>query len=142
MRGHLSRVDGDSCVLGTDTNSHDESGNEETFPGLGESGTDRGGGQTESSDKDLASSTQVVVEGIDDESTTADLVRDWGRRKDGPGCRVYSHETCGQEDDGIDDANNPLIAAGASNAELIVELQVGAVGTSLIPALGGGADGT
>ena len=58
------------------------------------------------------------------------------------GLSVYSHETGSQENDGIDDANNPLVAALASNSELLVELEVGAIGTSLIPSLSGGADGT
>jgi hypothetical protein len=54
---------------------------------------------------------------------------------------MNGHETSSQEDDGVDQSNNPLILALTSNAKLLRERQVGAVGTRLIPSLSGGTDG-
>jgi hypothetical protein len=69
-RGHLSRVDRNSGVLGTNTDSHNEPRNEQAFPSLREARANRGRSETESSEEDLASSAKVVVQRIDDESTT------------------------------------------------------------------------
>lgn len=54
----------------------------------------------------------------------------------------YAHETGGQENDSIDEADNPLIASRPGNAKLLGEGQIGAVGAGLVPALGGSSDGT
>lgn len=70
VRGHLGRVDGDGGILRTDTDTHDKAGREQSLPRLCESGTNRGCGETGGSQENLASSTKVVVEGIDDEGTT------------------------------------------------------------------------
>ena len=44
---------------------------------MGESGTDRGSGEAASSNENLASSTKVVIEWIDDESATVyEVIRD------------------------------------------------------------------
>lgn len=67
-RSHLCGVDRDCSILCADTNSHDESRSEEALPGLCESGTDRRGSETASGNENLASSTKVVVEWIDNES--------------------------------------------------------------------------
>lgn len=55
---------------------------------------------------------------------------------------MYSHETGGQEDDGIDESNDPLVSPGTSQTKFLREGQVGPVGSSLIPSLRGGSDGT
>jgi len=75
-RGHLGRVDGNCGVLCTDTNAHDKPCSEQSLPRSCESGTDRGGGETASSNENLASTAKVVVEWIDNESTTVYKVSD------------------------------------------------------------------
>ena len=69
-RGHLSRVNWDSCILRADSDSHDEAGGEESLPGLSESRTNGGSGQAASSDENLTTTTKVVVERVNDEGTT------------------------------------------------------------------------
>lgn len=56
----------------------------------------------------------------------------------------YSHETSSQEDDGVDQSHNPLIALVTltSDSKLLWEAQVGAVGARLIPALCCSSNGT
>ena len=44
-----------------------------------------------------------------------------------------TNEASSQEDDGVDQSNNPLVAAWPVNAEILGERQVGAIGASLIP---------
>jgi hypothetical protein len=56
-------------------------------------------------------------------------------------CRLDSHQTGSKEDDGVDQADNPLIPSHAINAELLRERQIGAIGTCLIPSLSSSADG-
>ena len=73
MRGHLGRVDGDSSILGSNTDTHDEASGKETFPGGGEGGTDGSGSEAESSEENLTATAEVVVERIDDEGTTMTL---------------------------------------------------------------------
>lgn len=51
------------------------------------------------------------------------------------------HETSSQEDDSVDNTDNPLIFSLSSDTKLLREGQVGAVGTSLVPTLGGSSDG-
>ena len=55
---------------------------------------------------------------------------------------MYSHETGCQEDDGIDESNNPFVSPSPNKTEFLREGQVGSVGSSLIPPLRGGSDGT
>lgn len=118
---HLGGEDGDSSVLGTDTDTHDKTSGEELLPGPGETGTNGGGSQAKTSDEDLTTTTEVVVEGIDDEGT---------------------NETGSQENDGVDDTNDPFtLATHLVQTELLREGQVGTVGTSLIPTLSSGTDG-
>jgi hypothetical protein len=69
-RGHLGRVNGYRRVLCPDANTHDKSSRKEFLPCPRKTGSNRGGGETASSEENLASSTQVVIERIDDESTT------------------------------------------------------------------------
>ena len=69
-RGHLSRIDGNGGVLGSDADAHDKACCEEALPRLGETRTDRGRYQAAGSDKDLASSSEVVVQGIDNKGAT------------------------------------------------------------------------
>lgn len=72
-RGHLRRVDRDSRVLCTDADTHNEPRSEQSFPRLGKGGTNGGGCETESSDENLTSPAQVVVERINDESATVSV---------------------------------------------------------------------
>lgn len=57
-------------ILRTNTNSHDEPSSEEISPVPGESRTNRSSSETESSQEDLTTSAQVLVQRIDNESTT------------------------------------------------------------------------
>lgn len=89
-----------------------------------------------------------MVERIDDESTTVP--------RSVTGTEAWSsalawclHEASGQKDDGIDDSYDPLrspwidfLGNWIGKAELGGKRQVGAVGSSLIPSLGSGSDGT
>jgi hypothetical protein len=77
--------------------------------------------ENESGEEDLAATAQVLVQRVNDEG---------------------ADETGRQEDDGVDDTDNPLVGSAVLDMELLGERQVGAVGSSLVPALGGGADGT
>ena len=57
--------------------------------------------------------------------------------------KVYSHETGCQEDDGVDKTDKPLVSPRArTDAELGREGQVSSIGTSLIPTLRSGSNGT
>jgi hypothetical protein len=69
-RGHLSRIDGNGGVLGSDADAHDKACCEEALPRLGETRPNRGRYQAAGSDKDLASSSEVVVQGIDNKGAT------------------------------------------------------------------------
>ena len=62
---------------------------------------------------------------------------------------MYSHEAGGQENNGINDPNDPLVSACPDSLRRFIiktkglrEAQIGAVGSSLIPALGRGSNGT
>lgn len=68
--GHLGGVDRDSGVLCSNADTHDETCREELLPRLCESGTNWSGSKAEGSHEDLAATTKVVVEGIDDEGAT------------------------------------------------------------------------
>lgn len=74
-RGHLSRIDGDGGVLGSDADAHNKACGEEALPRLGETRTDRGRYQAAGGDEDLASSSEVVVQGIDNKGATRGEVR-------------------------------------------------------------------
>lgn len=50
------------------------------------------------------------------------------------------HETRCQEDDSVDYSDDPLVPALTVDAEFLRERQVGAVGASLVPSLGGSSD--
>ena len=55
----------------------------------------------------------------------------------------HSHQTSRQEDDRIDQTHNPLIPPSATvDTEFLWERQVGAVGSSLVPSLRSGSNGT
>lgn len=71
MRSHLGGVNGDSGVLGSNADAHDEASSEETLPCSGEAGTDGSGSQAERSEEDLTATAKVVVEGIDNECAAA-----------------------------------------------------------------------
>lgn len=68
---HLSGIDGNGSVLGTNADTHDKSCSKQAFPRFREAGTDWSRSKTAGSYKDFASSTKIMVEWIDDESTTA-----------------------------------------------------------------------
>jgi len=121
MGGHLGGEDGHCSVLSTDADAHDEAGGEQLLPRLCETGPDGGGGEDNGSEEDLAATAQVLVERVDDEC---------------------ANETGRQENDGVDDTDDPLVGGAVLDVEFLGEGQVGAVGSSLIPALGGGTDGT
>lgn len=61
---------------------------------------------------------------------------------------IYSHETSCQKYDGIDDSNNPFVSPWIRMAICIRKTkfrgkrQIGPIGSSLIPSLRGGSDGT
>ena len=74
MWRHLGRIDRDRGVLRADADTHDKAGREQTLPGLRETGADRRCGQTGGREEDLAAAAEVVVEGVDDERATVDLV--------------------------------------------------------------------
>ena len=76
---------------------------------MGESGTDRGGGEAASSKENLASSTQVVIEWIDDESAAVYNVITKVEAMESA-LALYSHETGCQEDDRIDTPHDPLVS--------------------------------
>lgn len=69
------------------------------------------------------------------------LINQCSRAAEFTRCNRYSHEAGRQKDNRIDESNNPLILPFAVDMELFWERQVGAIGSSLIPSLGGGADG-
>jgi len=83
-----------------------------------------------------------VVQWIDDESTTVSEVNDRGRSDGIQRWQCDLHETSCQEDDGIDDSHDPFVSPFAVNPKFLGEGQVGPVGSSLIPSLCGGSDGT
>lgn len=70
-RSHLGRVDGDSCIFGSDSNTHDESYSEQGLPRMGETGCNGCSGKTSSSEEDFSSSTEVVIERVDDPCSAA-----------------------------------------------------------------------
>lgn len=72
MGSHLSGIDGHRGVLGANSDSHDEACPEQTLPSLGEGRSDRGGCQAGGCDKDFASTSEVVVERVDNEGTAID----------------------------------------------------------------------
>lgn len=72
-RSHLSRVDGDSSVLGANTNTHNEARCEETLPRLRTSGTNRGDGKSNGSNEDFTASAKIFIKGVDDECTTIEV---------------------------------------------------------------------
>lgn len=57
-----------------------------------------------------------------------------------PKCQLHSHETSSQEDNRVDNSDNPFVASLALDVEFFVECQIGSVGASLIPSLGGSSD--
>jgi hypothetical protein len=121
--GHLGRVDRDSCVFGADSDAHDESDGEEGLPRVGEPRGDRGRSKTSGGDEDLSSSAKVVVQRVDDECS-AD--RSVGLPQ--PEVSRDSHETSGEEDDGVDSSDDPRSPAGRLvETELLGEGQVGSV---------------
>jgi hypothetical protein len=107
---HLSAVDRNSSVLCANADAHDETCGEELLPCPSKSGTDGCGRETEGGDKDFTATSEVVVERVDDECTD---------------------KTGGQEDDGVDETDNPLVLGTFVDTELLREGQVGAVGSSL-----------
>lgn len=65
----------------------------------------------------------------------------------GRGCRApvsvgNLHEASSEKNDGVDQSYNPFVSARTREAELFMERQVGTVGSSLVPTLSGGANGT
>ena len=70
MRSKLRGKDRDSSVLSTDANTEDESGSKQSLPRVSECRADGRGGQTGASDKDLSSTTKVVVQRVNDPCTT------------------------------------------------------------------------
>ena len=92
-----------------------------------------------------------MVERIDDESAAVEGARQLGRIEGSE--VVYLHEAGGQKDDGVDGSDDPFVSARGDCTLSIVQCrvpeakglgegQIGAVGTGLIPTLGGGTDGT
>lgn len=81
-----------------------------------------------------------MVERVDNKGTAKEnvLVDEVQKLKSG----TSLHQTSSEEDDGVDNTNNPIIARCLVNAELLGERQVSTIGTCLIPALGSSADGT
>ncbi len=69
---HLSRVNRHSGVLGADADTHDESCGKQPLPRLGEGGTNWRGCQARGRDENLTSSSEVVIERIDDEGAARD----------------------------------------------------------------------
>ena len=67
---HLCRVDRDGSVFRSNADTHNEACGEEFLPCSCESGTNWSCGEAESGHEDLATTTKVVVKGIDDEGTT------------------------------------------------------------------------
>jgi len=117
-RGHLSRVNRNSGVLGSDADAHNKACCEEALPRLGETRSNRGRYQAAGSDEDLSSSSEVVIQGVDNKG---------------------ANEASCEKDDGVDNSNGPGFIF---NAKLLGERQVGTIGTSLIPTLGGSTNGT
>lgn len=150
MRSHLGRVDGHRCIFGANADSHDKTGCKKALPALSTCGADGGNGEDECGEEDLASSSKPVVERIDDECATGGIRLECGQlgKSGGRGDDALVavaldnlHEACSEEDNGIDEANDPLISAFLINAELLREGQVGTIGSSLVPTLGCGSDG-
>ena len=71
MGSHLGRVNGHRGVLGANANTHHESCPEETLPILGKGRSDGSSGKAGGREENLASSSEVVVEGINNKGTTA-----------------------------------------------------------------------
>lgn len=67
--GHFSRVDRHGSILCADADAHDKASGEETLPGFGKARADGGGCEAGCGEEDFSSSAEVVVEGIDNEST-------------------------------------------------------------------------
>jgi hypothetical protein len=151
MGSHLGRINGDGGILRANANAHDESRDEELLPRPGETRGDGGGCKAEGSDENLTTSAQVVIQRIDNEGAAAEFVSRFenecalGERAHMRSMRGNekknqdSHETGRQEDNRVDDTDEPLIALIIllGNAQGIGKAQVGAIGTGLIPTLGG-----
>lgn len=56
------------------------------------------------------------------------------------GGRAHLHQAGREENDGVDQANDPFVSAWLVDFEFFGERQVGAVGSSLVPSLRGGAN--
>lgn len=69
-RGHFGGEDGHSRIFGANADAHDESSSEEFLPGPRKSRADGGCSKTKSGNEDLTSATEIVVERVDDPSTT------------------------------------------------------------------------
>ena len=107
MRGHLGRVDGDTGILHTESNTHDESSGKKPLPRLGTSGPDGCTEQDDSRDKDFASSAKQIVEGVRE-----------------PATYTATHEV----DERVDCAHFPGVRAGrARDTKLLREREVGSV---------------
>lgn len=88
VRSHLSRIDRDSSVLCAYSDPHHKTRSEQSLPALSESRSDRSSGQTQSSNEDLASPSEVVIQWIDN------------KRPDKTSC---------QEDDSVNDTKDPFV---------------------------------
>jgi hypothetical protein len=132
---HLSGIDGYSGVLRTNADTHDEASGKEFLPCSCESGTNWGGSKAQRSNKNFATTTEPVVHWVDDEGATNRIV---SRTPETILTDLHSHETCSQENDRVDDADEPILVC---NAKLFRERQIGTVRTSLIPSLCGSSNG-
>lgn len=68
MRRHLGRENGDRGVLGTDANTHGKTAPKQALPRLSKPRSDGSGRQEQASQEDFSSSSEVVVERVDNES--------------------------------------------------------------------------
>lgn len=79
-----------------------------------------------------------MVERVDNESAAVESVSVCSMDSD---ILRDLHETCREENNGVDNAHNPLIRTLSVNTKLLRKRQVGAIGTSLVPSLSGSSDG-
>lgn len=140
-RSHLGGVDGHGSVLRADADAHDEACCEKALPRLRKARADRGGGQAGACDENLASAAEIVVQRVDNEGAAEGTSQLRVARQSPEFSTGDSHQTGGQENDGVDDADDPFVQALAVDVELLRERQIGAVGTRLIPTLRRGTDG-
>ncbi len=114
MRSHLGGINRNSGIFGADSDTHDKSGSEETLPGFSKGRADRCRSEASSGDEKLAPSTKILVQWIDNKSTTRTRLTKIERLKS-----QDSHKTRRQKDNGVDKSHDPIVPSPTGQSKLL-----------------------